>query len=71
MGWKTLFQNEHMSLVLDTNHNHCMMEVSSGGYQPRYVTLHLNGEDLSQLIDELQKAKEQLINLSDSTSEKD
>ncbi len=57
MSWQTLFQNEHVSLVLDSNQRHCMLEVNSGGFQPKYVSLHLDEKGLEQLIGELQKAK--------------
>lgn len=60
MAWKPIFENEHISLIVDEEKQSAMFEVNSGGYTPRYVTLHWNEQELSELIQVLQAAQSSL-----------
>ncbi|TBL68287.1 hypothetical protein [Paenibacillus thalictri] len=61
MAWKTIYENDHIHLVADEEQQQAMLEVSSGGYRPRYVTLQLPVAELDQLIAALQLAKQELL----------
>lgn len=56
MAWQTIVNKEQLSIVYDDERNHVLLEVNSGGYQPKFVTLHLNKELLNELIQDLNKA---------------
>jgi hypothetical protein len=60
MAWNTILQKDQLSIVIDDEHNRVLFETSSGGYRPRYVTLHLNHDELDELISSLQQAKDEL-----------
>ncbi|SDD78110.1 hypothetical protein SAMN02799630_04023 [Paenibacillus sp. UNCCL117] len=60
MAWKTVYETEHVTLVVDQEKSLVMMETSSGGYRPRYVTLHWSPEQLDAMIDALQLARREL-----------
>jgi hypothetical protein len=60
MAWKPIYDSEQLSLIVDDDKQVAMLEVSSGGYVPRYVTLHWNEQQLSEVIQALQKAQQQL-----------
>lgn len=57
MSWKTIFEDEHVSIVVDESNRIVMLEASSGGYRPRYVTLQLDASRLEVIIEALQSAR--------------
>jgi hypothetical protein len=60
VAWKTILQKDQISIVIDEERNHVLLETSSGGYRPRYVTLHIDAEEVDELIHSLEQAKIQL-----------
>ncbi|MED4604359.1 hypothetical protein P9314_27395 [Paenibacillus validus] len=60
MAWKTIFESEQLTLVVDQEKSSVMLETSSGGYRPRYVTLHWTPKELDTVIEALHKAKREL-----------
>jgi hypothetical protein len=60
MAWKPIYDSEQLSLIVDDEKQVAMLEVSSGGYVPRYVTLHWNEQELAEVIQALQNAQQQL-----------
>jgi hypothetical protein len=61
MAWITMYENEEMTLVVDDEKQTAMLEVNSGGYRPRYITLHWNEQQLSEVIGALQTARQALV----------
>jgi hypothetical protein len=57
MAWQTIFDNDQISLAADSEHKRALLELSSGGYRPRYVTLQMSSAELDELIAALQQAK--------------
>ncbi|MDB5054235.1 MAG: hypothetical protein JWM44_2285 [Bacilli bacterium] len=61
MTWERILQKDQLELIVDTE-KHLMLETSSGGAVPRYVTVHIQSkEEINELIAALNKAKEFLI----------
>ncbi|NHN32387.1 hypothetical protein [Paenibacillus agricola] len=60
MAWKPIYDSEQLSLIADDELKVAMLEVSSGGYVPRYVTLHWNEQELAEVIQALQSAQQLL-----------
>jgi hypothetical protein len=60
VAWKPIYENEQVSLIVDEDKQNLMFEVNSGGYTPRYVTLHWNESELAELIQALQNAQQSL-----------
>jgi hypothetical protein len=59
MAWERLFETDQLEIIIDTDKGHVMLETSSGGAVPRYVTVHIHKEqEIDELIHALQKAKE-------------
>jgi hypothetical protein len=59
MAWERLLVKDQLELIVDTEKGTLMLETSSGGAVPRYVTVHIQSEQvLDELIGALQKAKE-------------
>jgi hypothetical protein len=54
MSLISILQDEQISVVADDQNNNILLEVSSSGYRPKYVTVHLNKHEA------LIKAKEYL-----------
>jgi hypothetical protein len=62
MTWERILQKDQLELIVDTEKGHLMLETSSGGAVPRYVTVHIQSEEeINELIDALNKAKEFFI----------
>jgi hypothetical protein len=65
VAWERLLEKDQLEIIVDTDKGTLMLETSSGGAVPRYVTVHIqNEQELDELIGALQKAKEviQLVN---------
>jgi hypothetical protein len=65
VAWERLLEKDQLEIIVDTDKGTLMLETSSGGAVPRYVTVHIqNEQELDELIRALQKAKEviQLVN---------
>jgi len=61
MSLISILQEELVSVIADDENKQVMVELSSSGYRPRYVTLHLSKkEEVDQIINALVKAKEYL-----------
>lgn len=59
MAWERLYTKDQLEIVVDTDKGSLMMEASSGGAVPKYVTVHIqNEQEVDELIAALQKAKE-------------
>jgi hypothetical protein len=62
MGWERLLAKDQLEIIVDTDKGTLMMETSSGGAVPRYVTVHIqNEQELDELIAALQKAKDFMV----------
>jgi hypothetical protein len=61
MAWKLIYESDHLQLILDDEKQTAMVEISSGGYRPRYITLHWNEQELEEVIKALQSAHQGLI----------
>jgi hypothetical protein len=62
MAWERLLAKDQLELIADTEKGTLMLETSSGGAIPRYVTVHIqNEQELDELIGALQKAKEVIV----------
>jgi hypothetical protein len=62
MAWERLFESHQLEITVDTAKGHVMLETSSGGAVPRYVTIHIqNEQEIEELIIALQKAKEAML----------
>ncbi|WP_248929661.1 hypothetical protein [Paenibacillus hamazuiensis] len=61
MAWTAIYESEQVSLVADREHGQALLEVSSGGYRPRYMTLRMNAAELDLLIEALQRAKAEIV----------
>ncbi len=53
MEWITVLEKEQFVIRMDKKKN-VILEVNSGGFTPKYVTLHLDKGDLDELTDALQ-----------------
>jgi len=63
MAWERLLEKEQLELIVDTEKNHLMIETSSGGAVPRFITIHVSTEqEIDEIIAALHKAKS-LFNL--------
>ncbi|MEK8131184.1 hypothetical protein WMW72_25080 [Paenibacillus filicis] len=69
MAWKTIYESEQLTLVVDQEKHTVMAETSSGGYRPRYVTLHWSPEQLDTVIEALQAARSELFGQDKPTPE--
>jgi hypothetical protein len=59
MSLTSILQEEQISIFADDEQKNILLEVSSSGYRPKYVTLHLDKkEDIDRIIEALIKAKE-------------
>jgi hypothetical protein len=50
VAWITVYESDYLTLVVDDEKKTAMLEVSSGGYRPRYITctgMNKNSERLS------------------------
>jgi ribonuclease HI len=62
MAWERLFETDQLEIIVDTDKGHVMLETSSGGAVPKYVTVHIqNEQEIEALIHALQKAKEAML----------
>ncbi|MFD2614299.1 hypothetical protein [Paenibacillus gansuensis] len=61
MVWTTILNNEHLIITADKEQGIIMIETSSGGYRPKYVTLHLNEAEIDEMMSALSAAKQHLI----------
>ncbi|WP_438448641.1 hypothetical protein [Gorillibacterium sp. sgz5001074] len=58
MAWVQLLSEDLLNVTVDDERKVCMLEVSSGGSVPRYVTVHFDRPDqLDELIRSLEKAR--------------
>jgi hypothetical protein len=58
MAWERLLEKDQLEIIIDTDKGTLMLETSSGGAVPRYVTVHIqNEQELNEILDALQKAK--------------
>jgi hypothetical protein len=65
MAWERLLAKNQLEIIVDTDKGTLMMETSSGGAVPRYVTVHIqNEQELDELIAALQKAKDVMVLLN-------
>jgi hypothetical protein len=65
MAWEQLLTKDQLEIIVDTDKGTLMMETSSGGAVPRYVTVHIqNEQELDELITALQKAKDVMVLLN-------
>lgn len=59
MGWERLLEHDQLEITIDTDKGTLMLETSSGGAVPRYVTVHIqNEQELDEIITALYKAKD-------------
>jgi hypothetical protein len=62
MAWERLLEKNQLEIIVDTDKGTLMLETSSGGAVPRYVTVHIqNEQELDELIAALLKAKEFMV----------
>lgn len=62
MAWERLLEKDQLEIIMDTEKGSLMLETSSGGAVPRYVTVHIQTEQaLDEIITALQKAKDIMI----------
>jgi hypothetical protein len=65
MAWERLLAKNQLEIIVDTDKGTLMMETSSDGAVPRYVTVHIqNEQELDELIAALQKAKDVMVLLN-------
>jgi hypothetical protein len=58
MAWERLLEKDQLEIIMDTDKGTIMLETSTGGAVPRYVTVHIqNVQELDEIIAALQKAK--------------
>jgi hypothetical protein len=58
MAWERLLEKDQLEIIMDTEKGTLMLETSTGGAVPRYVTVHIqNVQELDEIIAALQKAK--------------
>jgi hypothetical protein len=60
MTWIPIYESEQIMVVVDDENKNVIFEVNSGGYRPKYVTVHYSKEGLEELISALINAKEAL-----------
>ena len=59
MAWERLLEKDQLEIIVDTEKGTLMLETSTGGAVPRYVTVHVqNEQELNEIINALLKAKE-------------
>jgi len=59
MAWERLLEKDQLEIIIDTDKGTLMLETSSGGAVPRYVTVHIqNEQELDDILHALQRAKE-------------
>jgi hypothetical protein len=62
MAWERLLEKDQLEIIVDTEKGNVMIETSSGGAIPKYVTVHFQTEqEIDELIAALQKAKEAML----------
>ncbi|QGQ94431.1 hypothetical protein EHS13_05690 [Paenibacillus psychroresistens] len=65
MAWERLLEKDQLEIIMDTDKGTVMLETSSGGAVPRYVTIHIqNEQELDEIIAALQKAKNLILSLN-------
>lgn len=53
-----LYEDETILLTADDRKNHVLLEISSSGYRPKYVSKYFESQkEIDDLIEALQKAK--------------
>ncbi len=58
LAWERILEMAQLELILDTDKNHLMIEATTGGAVPRFVTVHINSDkEIDALIEALHKAK--------------
>jgi hypothetical protein len=58
MVWERLLEKDQLEIIVDTERAHLMVEASSGGAVPKFITVHIQTEaEIDELIQALQKAK--------------
>ncbi|SFM02593.1 hypothetical protein SAMN03159341_11477 [Paenibacillus sp. 1_12] len=60
MAWKPIYESEQLSLIVDDDKQVAMLEVSSGGFVPSYITFHWSEQELAEIIQALQNAQQEL-----------
>ncbi len=61
MSLISILHDDQVSVLVDDLNKNILFELSSSGYRPRYVTIHLNKKDqIDRIIEALNKAKEYL-----------
>ncbi|WP_409345768.1 hypothetical protein [Paenibacillus sp. MBLB4367] len=59
MAWVNVLSMEQLEIVVDDERKQCMIELSSSGSVPRYVTLHIDeAEQLETIIRALKEARQ-------------
>jgi hypothetical protein len=63
---KMIAEGEEWSVTINERSKQVMLELSSGGYRSRYVTVHMNHEELERIITALQQAKAEIVGAGES-----
>lgn len=53
MQWKTLFEEESITVRMDQEDGSLVLETNDGGFSPSYVTVRLNRSDARRLLQAL------------------
>lgn len=56
LAWTSVFENEQLTVVVDEDKHNIMVELSTGGYRPRFVTAHWSAEETKAVIQALEQA---------------
>lgn len=63
MSLQKLYEGDSILITADDLKNHVLMEISSSGYRPRYVSMYIESQkEIDDLIEALNKAKSYLKN---------
>jgi hypothetical protein len=58
MAWERLLEKDQLEIIIDTERGHLMVETSSGGAVPKFITVHIQTEEeIDEVIQALLKAK--------------
>lgn len=69
MAWERILEKEQLELIIDNETGHLMIETSSGGAVPRYITIHIHSElEIDEIIAALKKAKQLFIQLNNKNT---
>ncbi|MCX7710252.1 MAG: hypothetical protein N2484_10445 [Clostridia bacterium] len=61
MGWITVLEKDQIEIRYDDEKKNVILEVNSGGFSSKYVTLYMNEEEFQEVLLAFEKVNEKLF----------